>query len=1450
MKGYGADSLLDIDVELKEAVCDAVVNSVVNRVSGTDEEGRTIFGKSPRRFIVSGQLLPRYDIRGDDETSDIAIAALGLDFSLASGATEILSASPKFSVYLRVLPSWEDIDPDGGPLEFDFRLNRELQTEIDMEIRTNRVDAFKTAGVDRPNWQSMDETERSATRQRRAAIQEEVRTAAYAKHQIKLTADDFASVDNDVSTAITTGQENVDINTPDSEEMAATPISRLVREGREIPFSLIEPAPIPAKWKRLDLDLPDLQWRADLTGLALTQHVADYCSELSNQLTVQLQEWLTNDGKREAWRDASVRPENTQNEKAWNEFLQEVRKSDPNASTVLPDLSCVVLKIERQTEFLNPERVSFRVSLDNQSQQLSPLEARSVCNAIFGTSLRVRLPASVHRPLQLDRVEPSYRFRNYLNYPAIGLNCGVKSHAEGENIVLDTTWSPRFVQPRILPTKVEVETRFGKLSQRSFNPELIAELPRAYEQWIETQSTNLQQSVRQGLPSDEADSESERLNEDLQGQRVEASFIARGIELLVESAEAAERYEKATTEDERSSHYRRAIPWFAWTMTNDTFFRRYDRDSERGWRLFQLAFILAHIPTLVSRMEEFRDYSDNYLDDESASLLYFPTGGGKSEAFYGSLLFALFLDRLRGKERGISAIVRYPLRLLTLQQAQRLLKLIAWAELVRSECKIGSWPFEIGFWVGSANTPNTYGGIRAEVPRLGDPEFLNDEKLEDISTHDEEEGARARRYRESRDAFNKVPECPICGSDTGLRRYESSGPTARRAAIVCFENECAWNRAHGQLQPLPFLLTDDTIYERAPAVLLGTIDKLAMLGQHTNTISKVFGMFGLARWISPQGHLFAERRHDKLQAGPEAEGFEPVFPAYRRGQKVFTDPFPSLIIQDEAHLLEESLGTFSGLFDSLFENILTSLSSLAGDELEIAKKWTGDSWGAPRMPKVIAATATISNPERQLETLYQRKPLRFPYPGPDIYRSFFSEPAPPPAVNSGRVELAANLSSHIAPEATSPWMRLYVSLMTNDATHTVTAVQVLSAFHAAITQYWSGIVDPAKRSATVNNLRSAITPDSSGDWRRSAIDRATHENREGDIMALIDLHRIALAYVTNKKGGDQIMDALDTSVHQIHQRFNLPFDHFDSRLISGGVDMKEIQQVMADAEESFSGEDYPVIDKTVRNIVATSAISHGVDVDRFNSMFFAGLPSDIAEYIQASSRVGRTHVGFVLLIPTPQSRRDRYVVETHDIFHRFLERMIAPPAVERWAENAIRRVLASYVQAWVMLKESEEFMALADDQKTRLTQADMISRLKARASHDMVGFQKELGNFVLRSTGFEGHGPSQLGRPPYADHYSGLVDYEIGRFADAMTRQATSARLAEYWEDLNPVFQKPMTSLRDVDEAGFIVASGYDPHSTGKNQRINVEDLTNVMRAIRSQRGEAAETDADGGVER
>src|SRR5690606_7005741 len=158
--------------------------------------------------------------------------------------------------------------------------------------------------------------------------------------------------------------------------------------------------------------------------------------------------------------------------------------------------------------------------------------------------------------------------------------------------------------------------------------------------------------------------------------------------------------------------------------------------------------------------------------------------------------------------------------------------------------------------------------------------------------------------------------------------------------------------------------------------------------------------------------------------------------------------------------------------------------------------WNGDEWTGPRLPKVIAATATISNPARQLEVLYQRTPLRFPSPGPDIYHSFFSEPVPPPAGHLERTTLAQDLPDYASPEKTSPWMRLFVSLMTNDATHTVTAVAVLSALHSILTSLWRGLLDDSSRHGFIDLLKQSQSPGQSRQWRANALSRAEAEGRE------------------------------------------------------------------------------------------------------------------------------------------------------------------------------------------------------------------------------------------------------------------------------------------------------------------------------------------------------------------
>lgn len=734
MKGYSTEQLQKIDVELKEAVCDSLVNLLIARVSGMDDRGRTILGRSPRRNIVSGQLLPRYGVSGDDETSDIRVAAIGVDFVIASESEATIRATPQFSVYLRVLPEWSDLAAGGGDLDFEFKLRPAVQQQIDDTIRANRKAALQSAGLERPDWRSMNETQRSGVRTQRADILAEVRRKAYAEHGIELVHEDPATSTD----AIPTDESEViaDANSPEDTAAPPTPVSRLLREGRNIPLTLIDPAPIPGKWQRLDLQLPTFEFGSDDEPGTLKDAVDSYNARLIDTVAAQINTYVFGDGAARIWRDARVGPADTLTEDAWRGTITSIIGKPIDTSRTVPDLSRVAVKVDRQQEFIDPTRISFRITLDNQSTEPTPQDAQGRCNTIFGASLSVELPSSAHRPLRLDRVEASYRFRDYLNYPAIGLNCGIASSVHDGTVKLITTVAPRFVQPRIVARHINVPYRFATLADPAFDVGILANLPKTYRVWIDEQESYLSSVVTADLDEADAKREADRLRNDLDAMRNEARFIERGVELLIASKEAATKL-TAAGKTERETLERRAVPWRAWVMTNAAFASRDKHDTERGWRLFQMAFILAHIPVFASRISDWRDYHDPELDEDSASLLYFPTGGGKSEAFYGALLFAMFLDRLRGKDRGVTALIRYPLRLLTLQQAQRLLKLLVHAEMVRRHNHAGTWPFEIGFWVGSQNTPNSYTAFRSEIPLIGDSEHPDDTNLDGESGNEE-----------------------------------------------------------------------------------------------------------------------------------------------------------------------------------------------------------------------------------------------------------------------------------------------------------------------------------------------------------------------------------------------------------------------------------------------------------------------------------------------------------------------------------------------------------------------------------------------------------------------------------------------------------------------------------------------------------------------------------------
>ena len=839
--------------------------------------------------------------------------------------------------------------------------------------------------------------------------------------------------------------------------------------------------------------------------------------------------------------------------------------------------------------------------------------------------------------------------------------------------ILETTTLPIYFQPLTRQFEIAPGPDFEQLSARDGGLPFLRKLLVAYDDWLEGVKSAKPYELGLDPAADAEDLAKEKRQfetEDLCAWRAERHAIWRGVEVL-EQATLAARSGKAIDDPE-------VMPLTAWRFMNQTFqefWKRKNKDVTQ-WRLFQVAFILAQIPAIVSRLDFWKSDKRAYRvsDEREATLLYFSTGGGKSESFFGLLIFALAFDRLRGKNRGITAAIRYPLRLLTSQQAFRLSQVLAAAHRVRwawekREDGFKGRDFDIGFWVGGNNTPNNPSarGV-TEIPKLADD-------WDELS-------ARRGDYTLYLKKWSRLPACPFCNdvmsspdekgrTTIGLRRYSEGRD--ERLAHFCFNKGCIWNLEHGaraRPHPLPIHIMDSDIYAHTPSVLLGTVDKLALIGKSARTIARVLGMFGFPAWHhAATGRVVSPHTREEFRKGPQVFGCEPVFPFYEDGKRLFFDPYPLLEIQDEAHLLDKSLGTFSGLFETTFHHALRTLAPLLKD-------CGVTSENGVRAPRIIAASATVTEPERQIDQIYQRGVVLFPQAGPDLYESFYSRLAP--------AQVAGERGASANAEHRSPTRRRYVSLMTNGRTHTAATVAVLSAFHLTISRLLKSLIegDDATRWNVRKAMASALPDDVFQEGHREVLldNSVTHDQ----VATIIDLNQIALLYVTNKKGGDNVKAALQDVVRRDHRLAGLDeIPGVKTALITGAIDAGLIGAIVTEAASKppvGTPFDMASVRDSLRCVIATSAISHGVDVDEFNTMFFAGMPPDIAEYIQASSRVERTHVGTSILIPTPQQRRDRYVVEIHDVFHRFLERMIDAAPVERWAENAINRTLASFLQ--------------------------------------------------------------------------------------------------------------------------------------------------------------------------
>ncbi len=382
---------------------------------------------------------------------------------------------------------------------------------------------------------------------------------------------------------------------------------------------------------------------------------------------------------------------------------------------------------------------------------------------------------------------------------------------------------------------------------------------------------------------------------------------------------------------------------------------------------------------------------------------------------------------------------------------------------------------------------------------------------------------------------------------------------------------------------------------------------------------------------------------------------------------------------------------------------------------------------------------------------------------------------------------------------------------------------VLGHYHLMLTGLYERLrsEDPVKEAAARDELIRWVSP---GHLQAQFV-RLLSQTDAATLLTLVDLHRIALTYVTNKKGGDQVIDTEKVQFEKLHWAEG--YNHtLNSELISGAVSAAGIQDIVRRAEERVGiNKPFPSLNDTLRSVIATSAISHGVDVEEFNAMFFAGIPSDIAEYIQASSRVGRTHVGFSLLVPVPQRYRDRFVLEIHDIFHRFLERMILPAAVDRWAEKALVRVMPSLFQEYVCGMSAIERLCAADDDKKR------NSPMYAMAP-DVRDFLAVPANmrateaFMEKALGLP-FSPSPEGK----NYYRSLLKGQLAHYQQDLNvdRLVNATHLVKFFAVRDSLL-RPMTSLRDVDQPGLIRESGIDASSKLVKEGMTARAMTFIRR--------------------
>lgn len=589
----------------------------------------------------------------------------------------------------------------------------------------------------------------------------------------------------------------------------------------------------------------------------------------------------------------------------------------------------------------------------------------------------------------------------------------------------------------------------------------------------------------------------------------------------------------------------------------------YETTNWGNWRPFQIAFVLMNLESVLN------PYSD---EREIVDLIWFPTGGGKTEAYLGLSAFTIFYRRLKGEEEfnhekysGTTILMRYTLRLLTTQQYERAASLICACELIRKEnFELGDDQISIGLWVGGSSTPNDNAKARSQFTELNNN----------------------RRFRQAPYNF-VVMKCPCCSAQIGKisnvqpkDNYKIKGlyrEDGRNGSVLfrCENKECEFFE-----KPLPLYVVDEQIYDKAPTLLLGTVDKFAMIP-----------------WKPKAGKLFGFREKD--------------------GERYRIIP-PELIIQDELHLISGPLGSMVGMYETLIQTLCNNYHLIEPPFIKEKADLV--------IPKVIASSATISRAKEQVKSLYGTEKLHiFPSQGLEFGNTWFSEEKQVGKNHPGR--LYAGILASGYPSAQTAIVRSYSSVLQK-------VKEQEDICHENIDYYWTLL-------GYFNSIREL-----------------------GGAMSLVH--------------GD-----IRERLYQIQNRELIPFDIrrnlYDWKIqeLTSRISSDKIPDTLKDLERS-----YQVKDGTTSNALdiclATNMVATGVDISRLGLMFIHGQPKTTAEYIQASSRVGRKvpdGPGLIFTLYSPAKPRDKSQYEQFQAYHSRIYSNVEPTSVTPFSINVRERAL-------------------------------------------------------------------------------------------------------------------------------------------------------------------------------